>query len=664
MLVDFKGGATFLGLDRLPHTAAVITNLADELPLVDRMVDAINGELVRRQELLRAAGNYASVADYEKARGAGAAGAAAGAADLVDEFSELLSQRPDFIDLFVQIGRVGRSLGVHLLLASQRLEEGRLRGLDTHLSYRIGLRTFSAMESRAVLGVPDAYELPRSPGTATSKSAPRRWSGSRPRTCPAPPLSEPPTSEPPSRTRPPPGGHLPAPRCPVPFTAAPVMAGPSWPRDAAAIRWHRASRTRGRRPCWTSMVAACSARPGKGPPAHQVWLPPLAEPPALDELLGAAVATGERGLGPANPGHGALQVPVGLVDKPFEQRRDLLCADLAGAAGHVAVVGGAADRQVHALRTLISHWRSPTRRTRSSSTARLRRRRAGRAGRPAARRRVADRLQPDGAPDRRRGRRAARRPGAAVPGRRDRLDGELPAAPGRAAGSTTSPYGDVFLVIDGWLTLRSEFEELETGLAALATRGLSYGVHVVVPRRAGWTSGRRCGTCSAPGWSCGSATRATRGRPARGATPCRRRPGRGLATDGAALPRRGATRWIGDRARPSKRGRRGRLDRPAGAGRAAAAALLPADALPQPGDRPAGSRRVPIGIAEARPARRSGSTSPPTRTSCCSATPSAARRPCCALVAAASPSGYPRSRRGSSWSTTGAACWRGARRRT
>ena len=54
--------------------------------------------------------------------------------------------------MFVQIGRVGRSLGVHLLLASQRLEEGRLRGLDTHLSYRIGLRTFSAMESRVVLG--------------------------------------------------------------------------------------------------------------------------------------------------------------------------------------------------------------------------------------------------------------------------------------------------------------------------------------------------------------------------------------------------------------------------------------------------------------------------------------------------------------------------------
>ena len=71
---------------------------------------------------------------------------------VVDEFSELLRQQPDFAELFVAIGRVGRSLGIHLLLASQRLDEGRLRGLDTHLSYRICLKTFSASESRAVLG--------------------------------------------------------------------------------------------------------------------------------------------------------------------------------------------------------------------------------------------------------------------------------------------------------------------------------------------------------------------------------------------------------------------------------------------------------------------------------------------------------------------------------
>ena len=68
VLVDFKGGATFASLDVLPHTSAVITNLADELPLVDRMQDAIAGEMIRRQEVLRAAGNYVSRYEYEKAR--------------------------------------------------------------------------------------------------------------------------------------------------------------------------------------------------------------------------------------------------------------------------------------------------------------------------------------------------------------------------------------------------------------------------------------------------------------------------------------------------------------------------------------------------------------------------------------------------------------------
>src|SRR5690606_14264842 len=68
VLVDFKGGAAFAGMAGMPHVSAVITNLADELTLVDRMQDALSGEMVRRQELLRAAGNHASVRDYERAR--------------------------------------------------------------------------------------------------------------------------------------------------------------------------------------------------------------------------------------------------------------------------------------------------------------------------------------------------------------------------------------------------------------------------------------------------------------------------------------------------------------------------------------------------------------------------------------------------------------------
>jgi S-DNA-T family DNA segregation ATPase FtsK/SpoIIIE len=170
VLVDFKGGATFSGVADLPHVAGVITNLESDLSLVDRMHDALFGEQRRRQELLHAAGGLGSVHDYQQLRATGV--------DLqplpslmiiVDEFAELLTAKPDFIDLFVSIGRLGRSLGMHLLLSSQRLEEGRLRGLESHIRYRVGLRTFSAQDSRAVLGVPDAYELPSEPGVGYLK---------------------------------------------------------------------------------------------------------------------------------------------------------------------------------------------------------------------------------------------------------------------------------------------------------------------------------------------------------------------------------------------------------------------------------------------------------------------------------------------------------------
>ena len=170
VLVDFKGGAAFADLAPLPQVAGLITNLHSDVSMVDRAMAALQGELSRRQRLLHRNGNRPDLRAYTAGR----------ALDprleplphlliVVDEFGELLVARPEFLDLFAAIGRVGRSLGMHLLLASQRLDEGRLRGLDSHLRYRICLRTFSAAESTAVLGVPDAHHLPPAPGAALLK---------------------------------------------------------------------------------------------------------------------------------------------------------------------------------------------------------------------------------------------------------------------------------------------------------------------------------------------------------------------------------------------------------------------------------------------------------------------------------------------------------------
>ena len=470
ILVDFKGGATFTRLEQLPHTSAVITNLADELTLVDRMQDAISGEVNRRQELLRSAGNYASLRDYDAARAAGVR------LDpmptlfvVVDEFSELLSAKPDFIDLFVTIGRVGRSLGVHLLLASQRLEEGKLRGLDTYLSYRVGLKTFSAAESRVVLGVPDAYELPTSPGNGYLKydtesmarfkaayvsgsyRADQAFSGA--------------TS----------AAGVAAGRFGLLSTAADVDAAPEDVRPSDVVVPATGS---------TSSVldVVLGRLTGHGATAHQVWLPPLAEPPSLDALLPALTTTREFGLSAASsPVRGTLAVPMGLLDRPYEQRRDPLVLDFSAAAGHGVVVGGPQSGKSTTLRTILTGLcllNTPAELQvycldfGGGALSAL-------SGLPHVGV-VANRLQRDlvtrtvSQVARLLDRREAAFVEAGVDSvqewRRRLRSGEL----------ASDGYGDVFLVVDGWGVLREKYEDLELLVTSIAARGLNFGVHVLI----------------------------------------------------------------------------------------------------------------------------------------------------------------------------------------
>ncbi|MFD4261545.1 type VII secretion protein EccCa [Streptomyces sp. NPDC058534] len=474
VLADFKGGATFAGMAQLPHVAAVITNLADDLTLVDRMGDSIRGELNRRQEMLRDAGNYANIHDYEKARAAGAALQPIPSLVLViDEFSELLTAKPDFIEMFVQIGRIGRSLGVHLLLASQRLEEGRLRGLETYLSYRIGLRTFSAAESRAALGVPDAYELPNVPGSGFLKfgtdemvrfkaayvsgvyrSSARQTASS--------------------------SGSLPVDRRPVLFTAAEV------PVRYAAVPPQREESPDESGDALADTVLDVVVRrlEAQGPSAHQVWLPPLDSPPSLDALLPGLAPVAGRGLTqPGYEGAGRLVVPVGIVDKPYEQRRDPLWVDFGGAAGHMQILGGPQSGKSTLLRSLISSFAL----THTPHEVQFYGLDFGGGGLSAVAGLphvggVASRLDPE----------KVRRTAAEVYGvlsRREeyfRTTGISSIAEFRARRArgdiavTDQPWGDVFLAIDGWGNFRADYEALESIVLDIAARGLGYGIHLIL----------------------------------------------------------------------------------------------------------------------------------------------------------------------------------------
>lgn len=423
ILVDFKGGATFLGFEQANHVAAVITNLAQEAHLVARMHDALAGELTRRQGLLRAAGNLSGIGDHRRARAAGADLPPLPALFIVvDEFSELLSQHPDFAELFVAIGRLGRSLGVHLLLASQRLDEGRLRGLDTHLSYRVCLKTFSAAESRAVIGVTDAHELPGTPGAGLLRTADGKLvrfhtafvSGPVPQSHDERPVPRLFTVE-------------------VPMVTRDQPAGP------------------------TLMDATLRRLSGLGARAYPVWLSPLTSSPTLSDLLAAHTA--------ASP----LRIPIGLVDNPFQQRRDPLVVDLGGSGGHVVIVGGPRSGKSLALQTLLLALTTTSPACGLSvygldlgDGALTSLRRHSRVGT------VAGRNEPELV------RRIVSQLLSLCRRRQDFRQQHGPEAP------FPDKYGGVVLAVDGWATLRREFDALEDPITALAAQGLSVGVHVVL----------------------------------------------------------------------------------------------------------------------------------------------------------------------------------------
>lgn len=299
VLVDFKGGAAFAGMERLPHTSAVITNLSEEAVLVDRMQDALLGEMHRRQETLRAAG-MTTATGYNAAH----PGTMPSLLVVVDEFSELLLARPEFAEVFAAIGRLGRSLGLHLLLASQRLEEGRLRGLESHLSYRIALRTFSAAESRALIGSTAAHDLPTTPGAAIlAESA---------------------------------GGAG-----QVRFRAA-YVSGPEVPADRRIIR------ELGVEPEAAGTTMDLVVDRLAGPNLNPIWLAPLPTVlPASDLLAG----TGTTGAGDPAAAPVPLCVPVGLEDLPFDGVQRPCTVDLR--RRHWAVVGSPGTGRTTLLRTLV-----------------------------------------------------------------------------------------------------------------------------------------------------------------------------------------------------------------------------------------------------------------------------------------------------------------------
>ncbi|QKV94095.1 type VII secretion protein EccCa [Streptomyces sp. NA02950] len=335
VLVDYKGGATFAPFAGLPHVAGVITNLENQAGLVERVHASLAGEVKRRQQVLKDAGNVADIGHYTALR-------AEKRPDLeplphlfvvIDEFGELLTAKPDFIDLFLSIGRIGRSIGVHLLLSSQRIESGKLKGLDTYLSYRLGLRTFSADESRTVLDTTDAFHLPPLPGFGFLKvdtSHYERFKASYVSGAYRGPVQR---GEEEEDTGP----------LALEYPAYNTLTEPEGPGEQEP-----AMRRRETGP--TELGVMVGQLADAAAPVRRIWLPPLPDAIALDKVAGP-LDVGTRGTQLAGR-RGQLQVPLGLLDDPTKQWQGRWYLDLTVAGGHAAVIGGPQSGKTTLLRTL------------------------------------------------------------------------------------------------------------------------------------------------------------------------------------------------------------------------------------------------------------------------------------------------------------------------
>jgi DNA segregation ATPase FtsK/SpoIIIE, S-DNA-T family len=166
LLVDFKGGAAFGPCERLPHTLGVLTDL--DPATTTRAIESLTAELRRRERLLASAG----APDLDSWRVRTARDGASGAhmprlVIVVDEFATLADELPDFVGGLVGIAQRGRSLGIHLVLATQRPEGAVSADIRANTRLRVCLAVAREAESRDVLDSPRAVTISRAtPGRA------------------------------------------------------------------------------------------------------------------------------------------------------------------------------------------------------------------------------------------------------------------------------------------------------------------------------------------------------------------------------------------------------------------------------------------------------------------------------------------------------------------
>jgi S-DNA-T family DNA segregation ATPase FtsK/SpoIIIE len=366
VLIDYKGGAAFKECVRLPHTVGMVSDLDGHL--TQRALDSLGAEIRRRERLLAAAKD---IDDYT------------GDPPLprlvliIDEFAALVAELPDFVAGLVDIARRGRSLGIHLILATQRPAGVVTADIQANTSLRIALRVTEPNESTDVIDMPDAAHISKSTpgrcyvksgaGAATAVQTARiggRSPISRPSTAPAPNPS-PQSSPPPGQTQ------LTPPPFPIPGSAVAAGGGLGSAGRVGTVRVVDVNWRSLGRPLPSPLVVAQESdvtdltiladavieanRLARVPEQPRPWLEPLPSHLVLTDLKPSTTAHPNGiGMPPRHESGSFVEVPplaFGMTDQPWAQDRRPLALDLAH-GGHLLIAGSSRSGRSTALRTI------------------------------------------------------------------------------------------------------------------------------------------------------------------------------------------------------------------------------------------------------------------------------------------------------------------------
>src|SRR5690242_6967927 len=327
VLIDYKGGSAFKDCARLPHTVGMVSDLDGHLTV--RALDSLGAELKRREEMLLHAGAK-DIEDYwdtRRLRPGLNLEPMPRLVLIIDEFAAMVAELPDFVHGLIDIARRGRSLGVHLLLATQRPAGVVSADIRANTNLRIALRVTSSDESADVIDAPDsAYIAKSTPCRCYLRSGASnlvalqsgRIVGRRPGTGP--------------RTA---SAHV----MPVPgrglgraLPAAGFVPGRAGGADEESVETDLS--------VLVDAIAAANVKAGLGQ-QRRPWLEPLPELVTLGDL--PAGAGGRHDDVPP--------IPFGIVDLPHRQARAPLTLDFPS-AGHTVVAGAARTGRSSLLRTL------------------------------------------------------------------------------------------------------------------------------------------------------------------------------------------------------------------------------------------------------------------------------------------------------------------------